>query len=470
MVKPLTAAAVAKYRPGPKRRRIRDSGARSLFLVIEPSGHRSWQMRFRRPDGKPGKLTLGPVHEGNETAGAPVVGMPLTLAGARQLAAEIHRRRALGGDPLADHKARKHRQRAEQQERHAGAFAACVRSFIDEQARPNTRNWREVARLLGLNYPLDGGEPKETKNGVLQRWADKPVRDIDGHDIWNVIDEARRIGVPGLEARNPDKSEARARGLFVALSSFFTWAQRHRLVELNPCRTVPRPAAATVRDRVLSNDEIRWFWRATETADAPRVPSAPRPFAPLLKLLLLSGQRLDEVAGMTRDELHGDAWHLPGSRTKNKRAHIVPLPPLARELIDSMAGDAGLVFSTTGTSPVSGWSRMKRRLDETMLALARNERGAKATIPPWRLHDLRRTAVTGMAELGIRPDVIELTVNHVSGHRGGIAGVYNRSELLDERRAALERWSQHVAGLVSGEQANVVPLAKKVRGRRRAKA
>jgi hypothetical protein len=95
MVNPLTAAAARRLRPGPKRRRIRDGGARSLFLVIEPSGHKAFQMRFRTPTGRIGKLTLGPLHLGTETAGPPVVGMPLTLAGARQLAAEVHRQRAL---------------------------------------------------------------------------------------------------------------------------------------------------------------------------------------------------------------------------------------------------------------------------------------------------------------------------------------------------------------------------------------
>ena len=464
--KPLTAAAVTRYRPGPKRRRIRDGGARSLFLVIAPSGHRSWQMRFRRPDGKPGKVTLGPVHEGAEPAGAPVVGMPLTLAGARQLAAEIHRQRQLGGDPVAEHKARKHRQRAELEERQAGAFAACVRNYVADYAKRNNRNWRETARLLGLDYPLDGGEAVETKGGLLQRWGDKPIRDIDGHDVWSVIDEARRIGVPGLKARNPGKSEARARGLFVALSSLFTWAQRHRFIETNPCRIVPRPAAAEVRDRVLTSDEIRWFWAATESADAPRVPGAPKPFKAVLRLLLLTGQRLDEVAGMVREELHDDGtWRLPGSRTKNKRGHIVPLPPLARDLIASVQDDSDFVFTTTLTTPVSGWSRIKRRLDEAMLALARRERGTRFVIPLWRIHDLRRTAVTGMVELGVPPHVVELVVNHVSGHRAGVAGIYNKAEMIDERRAALERWAKHLVGLLAPKSDKVVSLSRKQGGR-----
>jgi integrase len=351
------------------------------------------------------------------------------------------------------------------EERQAGAFAACVRNYVEGYAKPNTRNWRETARILGLDYPLDGGEAAEARGGLLQRWGEKPIHDIDGHEVWSVIDEARRISVPGIPTRNAGRSEARARGLFVALSSLFTWAQRHRFIEINPCRTLPRPAPAEIRDRVLTSDEIRWFWQASECADAPRVPGALKPFKAVLRLLLLTGQRLDEVASMVREELRDDGtWHLPGSRTKNKRPHVVPLPPLARDLIASMPDGPGFVFTTTGASPVQGWSRMKRRLDEAMLVQARKEREAKATIPPWRLHDLRRTAVTGMAELGIRPDVIELTVNHVSGSRGGIAGVYNRSQLLPERKAALESWALHVQGLVSGQSAQVVPLARK-RGR-----
>ena len=458
MVKVLTDAACRKFAPGDERRRIRDGGTRSLFLVIEPSGHKAWRMRFRSTTGRIGKITLGPFDQsGRELKGAPQIGQPLTLQAARQLAATVHRERALGHDVIADHRARRNRQRSEIEQRAANTFATCVRAYINEHAKPETRNWQGTALLLGLRY-VDG-EPTETKDGLAQRWGDKPAREIDSHLVWGVIDEARRLGIPGIDARNRKESEARARALFVALSSFFGWLKRERRIDGNPCSNLARPTGAKARDRVLSADEIRWFWQACKSIDAPRVPGAARPFAPLLRLLLLTGARLNEVAGMTRDELHDDGtWHLPGSRTKNGRAHIVPLAPLAREVIASMQGKANLVFTTTGRSPVSGWSRTKKRLDAAMLVVTKKERGAGATLPPWRLHDLRRTAVTGMAELGIRPDVIELAVNHVSGHRGGIAGVYNRSELMPERRAALERWAAQVGQLVTGRLAKVVAL------------
>ena len=160
MVKILTDAACRKFVPGPKRRRIRDAAARSLFLVVEPSGHKAWQMRFRRPDGRPGKITLGPFdRSGRELTEDPQIGQPLTLQAARQLAARVHRERALGHDVVADHQARRHRQRTEIKERAANTFGAGVRDYIAEHARPQTRNWLETARLLGLRYHGDG-EPE----------------------------------------------------------------------------------------------------------------------------------------------------------------------------------------------------------------------------------------------------------------------------------------------------------------------
>jgi integrase len=154
---------------------------------------------------------------------------------------------------------------------------------------------------------------------------------------------------------------------------------------------------------------------------------------------------------MRRHELGDDGtFVIPSSRTKNKRPHVVPLPQLARAIIASVkpvASPAGYVFTNSGKSPVGGWSMIKNRLDAAM-----------GNPPPWQLHDLRRTFVTGLADLGIRPDVIELAVNHRSGLRGGIAGVYNKSELLPERRAALERWAAHVEVLVAGKPTKVVSM------------
>jgi integrase len=204
---------------------------------------------------------------------------------------------------------------------------------------------------------------------------------------------------------------------------------------------------------VLSNAEIIWFWRATDAVGEP--------YGSLFKLLLLTGARLNEVAGMRRDELSKDlaTWGLSGERTKNKRAHIVPLPPLVREILSGVQSTSdSLAFSTTGSNAVSGWSRVKNRLDKIMLAIARKEKPG-ATIPHWRLHDLRRSAVTGMVELGVPPHVVEQVVNHVSGTRASVAGTYNRSQMLPERKAALERWSLHIAGLVA-DRANVVAMKK----------
>jgi integrase len=189
------------------------------------------------------------------------------------------------------------------------------------------------------------------------------------------------------------------------------------------------------------------------------------PFEAALKLMLLTGQRRSEVGGMRWDELrceNGDwQWHLPKERTKNKRPHLVPLTKTALELIEREPRLGPCVFTTTGSTPISGWSKVKRKLDDAMLELAREERGERFDLTQWALHDLRRTAATGMADLGIRPDVIEQVINHVSGSRAGVAGIYNRSALLPERREALERWTTHVIDVVQASPTNVVALPRK---------
>src|ERR1700687_2899780 len=164
MARALTAAGIARYKPGKVRREIRDGAATGLYLILQESGQRSFALRFRKPNGKPAKLTLGPVDvAGVEQAGTPVLGAPLTLAGARALASEIHRQRAQGRDVIADHAASKHRRQTEHDENAANGFGALARQFIAEHAKPRTRRWRACARLLGLR----------SRPAAAQRWADR---------------------------------------------------------------------------------------------------------------------------------------------------------------------------------------------------------------------------------------------------------------------------------------------------------
>ena len=469
MARPLTAMAVLKLRAANKRIEIPDPGTGGLRLVIQPSGAKSWAMRFRDGVGKVVKLSLGPLdRSGKESEAAPVIGQPLTLAAARQLAAEVSRQRARGIDVVADRRTEKRDRLNAAMARSTNTFPGAARDYIDGHHAKGTdrkpRDWREVARMLGLNYPLDGGEPTQIKRGLCERWRDKPLADIDGDDIFHVIEEAKAKGIPGLGRSNKGVSKARGRKMAVVLSGLFRWLVDKRRVKFNPCSGVGRQPTPKARDRVLNvkadvrnADELRWLWSACDEIGAP--------FGPICKLLLLTGCRLKEIACMTIEELNSDTTmlRLPGERTKNGRPHDVPLAPLARNILERVPRVSNhLMFSTNGRTPVSGFSKYKKRLDELVLAKAKAERGEDAAVPRWVLHDLRRTAATGMAGIGIAPHIIEAALNHISGARAGVAGTYNREQYEPEKRAALELWSNQITALLTGRKARIVPM----RGRR----
>jgi integrase len=258
---------------------------------------------------------------------------------------------------------------------------------------------------------------------------------IDGHDVHSLVEEARQRGVPGLVRRGEHPTEARARAMLSCLSRMFRWLMQHRRVTENPCAGVHRPDTPEARDRFLTDAEIIKFWAAASVEREE--------FGTVLKLLLLTGCRLNEVARMRPSEISDEVyiWNIPGLRTKNGRPHAVPLSTTARALIKSALAatePSGFIFSTTsGRSPVSGWSKIKGRLDKRM------------NIPHWRLHDLRRTAATGMAENGTAPHIVEAVLNHVSGARAGVAGVYNRAAYATEKRVAMESWANHVTKLLT---------------------
>jgi len=224
-----------------------------------------------------------------------------------------------------------------------------------------------------------------------------------------------------------------------ALSAFYSWAIGEGLAHANPVTGTNKATDEVARDRVLSDAELALVWRLAGPGD----------FGAIVRLLILTGCRREEVGGMAWSELHGDVWTVPGARAKNGRPLDLPLPPLPLAVLAEVPRREGrdLVFGT-GEGGFSGWSAAKARLDARMLAALREADGPKAKLAPWRLHDFRRTAATRMADLGVQPHVVEAVLNHVSGSRAGIAGVYNRASYGPEKRAALALWAGHVEELL----------------------
>jgi integrase len=421
MPKTLTVAAIKALRPGPQRMEIKDSSP-ALYVIVQPTtGFKSFAMRFRGPNGKPSKLVLGAFDPSGEAEGDVVLGAPMTLAGARKLCAELLREKARGKDIVADRKKAKSTP--------TNTFAQCALDYI-EAVRPRTRDWQRSARLLGV---ADGSI---TKGSLSDVWSTRPVAEISSDDLHTLIQKARLSGVPGVSSR-VGQSENRASGLHSVLSRFFGWCHRDRRITSNPMKDLFKPQTPGSRDKVLTPAEISLIWR-----------SCTGKFGDIVRLLLLTGSRLREISEMRWGEIDGDMptnmmWTLPAGRSKNRRQHKVPLTAAMQEILDRQDRSGPYVFPSTVGKPLAGFSVLKARLDEA------------SGVTGWRLHDCRRSWATHVAELGVRSDVIEAALNHISGSRSGVAGIYNRSELLNERRAALSIWSSYIEGLVTER---VVPL------------
>jgi integrase len=272
-----------------------------------------------------------------------------------------------------------------------------------------------------------------------------------------------------IEAQISSVTAARAR---VALSSMFAWAIGQGIVNSNPVIGTNKPPEPEARDRVLSNTEIADIWASCRDDN----------FGRIVKLLLLTGVRRDEIGDLVGGEidLERDVITLPPERTKNGRSHFVPLAPVAAAILKSVprrprADGAIEYLFGEGQGGFSGWSKAKaaldRRIDEARVAAAAGQgrhAGKPQPIPDWRLHDLRRTVATVMADrLGVLPHVIEAVLNHVSGHKSGVAGVYNRAGYEREVRAALMVWADLLESIVHGVERKIVPLPMQVGHERR---
>jgi len=364
---------------------------------------RRWVVRYRvAGNTKQKQITLGPM------AG-------MSLRRAREAAVEYTGSAKRGVDLVAAERAEAEEAQRLEKSRAEGRLITIVDRYLRHAAthlRPSTL--RDLTRYLTVTW---------------QPMHDDVVSELDTRSI-----------IARLEAIAADSGPVAANRARSALSQCMSWAVARGIIAQNPLIGTRAIAVEKPRDRVLANDEISKLWNETDR---------PGDYAAIIRLLLLTGQRREEVASMRWSEIDLDRrlWEIPSARTKNRRPHQVPLSDRAASILEALPRREGrdLVFGT-GKGGFSGFGQSKARSDR------------RSGLEDWRIHDLRRTTVTFMAEIGIQPHVIEAVVNHISGHKAGVAGVYNKAEYLPEKREAMSRWADHIDSIVAGKPEKVIQL------------
>ena len=274
----------------------------------------------------------------------------------------------------------------------------------------------------------------ETTRYLRKSW--KPLHGVPIHKVEraDVAVHLRRIA-----SESGGVSANRAQ---TALSSMYTWAMKEGLTDSNPVVATNRPADEKPRERALTDAELAKIWNALPESDYGRI----------VKLLVLTGQRRDEIGGLRWSEIDFDKRliSLPASRTKNKLPHDIPMSDTVFDILSKCKRrDGDCVFGATGKKSFCGYALGKRTLDKAI----------RPALAPWRIHDLRRTCTTGMAEkVGVQPHIVEAVLNHVSGYKAGVAGIYNKAVYAKEKREALTLWADYVRSIVEGTKRKVVPL------------
>jgi integrase len=407
----LTQLGCERLRAKDKEQIVWDTNLPGFGLRVSPKGVKTFILQYRyRTDG-------GKLKERQEALGRLNF---LTVAEARDRARQIKSRASAGFDPLAERRAVEAQEKAERA-RSDFTVARLVDRYMVEYADQNTK--ASTANVTRCN---------------LGQWVsalgDRSAADITKSDILAFLN--------GYLAKRKDGSgRLGANNLLRALSHVFKWAMERDLVPSNPTEGVAKPAPRVkARDRYLDVEEIKSFWSACDRLGWP--------VGPIFQLLLLTGAREREVGEMRWSELNlaERVWNLPATRTKNGKAHIIHLSDLAVEIIGKlpMINRSQFVFTISGAGPFTNYDYGKKRLQRIM---------GGAT--DWRPHDLRRTATTVMAELGIAPHVADRVLNHTSGTIQGVAAIYNRFQYLEERKAALNALGQYIERLIGR---NVIPL------------
>lgn len=360
----------------------------------------------------------------------------MPLATAREIAREWLQDIKAGIDP----KAKAADRLAEEAARRADTFAAVFAEFADEH----------------LSTLASGKEIRAAfKRRVFPVWQNKPITDITHSDIYSLL-RAVKKDAPILANR-----------LHSYLSTFFKWARKAGKITTFPMHAIDKLTKEQSRDRALTDTEIRLVWRACDDFG---------PFGRAIKLMLLSGQRRNEVSELPWREIDRKqkTWTIPRERTKTDKAHEIPLSDLALSIIGDQPKDAKgkaigtFVFTTSDDAAkgvaISGWSKVKRKLDAAVAKLAEQESeetGEPVTVGAWHLHDLRRSCATNLAKLHIEREVLKKILNHATSGKKDVTDVYDRYNRETETRAALNAWADRLAQIVSGtddDGGNVVKL------------
>ena len=349
---------------------------RKVFIVLYRTGGAGSKLR---------KYTIGPYGR-------------VTLHQARVAAQRVFSAKLEGRDPARE---KREARLKEVTDRVGDVLEIYIAQHVSEN-----RSAGEISRLL--------------RREVGQPWGHKSLHDITKRDIVELVSAIEQRGAP-----------AAANKTLKSIKTFLSWCVGRAILEKSPAEGVPLPCREESRDRVLSDVELAKVIKAARTMSGP--------YGDIVEFLALTGQRREEVAQATWDEVDFDqrTWTLSKARTKNSRAHVVHLSVAAIALLEGMQKQGSYVFSLKGDKPFSRFSAAKHELDELSAVVA------------WRLHDLRRTCVSGMARLGIAPHVADKVLNHQAGTISGVAAVYQRHDFWVERRAALERWAAHVIKIVA---------------------
>lgn len=373
----LTDIAIKRVRPPTEgQAEIWDSAIAGFGVRITSKGVKSFVLLYRH-QGQSRRWTLGRYPA-------------LTLAKARTMASDALTVLESGHDPQMAQEAQTHT--------FADTLETFVSTYCDHQNRPSTA--AETRRDMTVTF--------------LGPWRNRSLASIRRADVLAITDGLMAKGKPSA-----------ARHAFAHVRKFFSWCVERGLLEVSPVAGLKPPVRARYRARALSMTEIATVYNAADGLGYP--------FGTIVKLLILTGQRRGEVAGMEWIEIDAKAalWTMPSERTKNGRAHSLPLAPAALDIIKTIPRVSDtFAFPARGNEKetFSGWSKSKRRIDEI------------TGISDWTLHDLRRSTATRLASLGIAPHIVERILNHAGGTFGGVAGVYNRFEYGDEMRTALEQW------------------------------